>query len=434
MSQQTRPSRSKSSSVKRGKATYPKHLAGGRSGGSKPGSATRSKSGGGNNKGRPARATNNVKKRRGADIDPRRFVNEAAEREQMEAYVPTHAFSDFPLCTELQRGIEERGYVTPTQIQDVAIEPVLAGRDVIGLANTGTGKTAAFVLPIIQRLQDADDGSTALIITPTRELAGQINDEWMAFARRLRMRSALCVGGTNINRQKDSLQRKPRVVIGTPGRLKDLMKSGHLRLRNTGILVLDEADRMLDMGFINDIRTLVAQLPDHRQTLCFSATITPDIRRLMGDLLRDPFTASVRTSETSDHIEQRVVEATSKEHKISLLTEMLRDEEFEKVIVFGGTKHGVQRLADKLTKVGLRAEAIHGNKNQNQRQRSLNSFKDDYARILVATDVASRGLDIPAVSHVINFDQPPSYDDYIHRIGRTGRAGAGGTAITFVGA
>ncbi len=409
-------------------------MAGSRTGGRKTGATARVKSGpgAGKRKNRTARTAQGAKQRRGADIDPRRFVNRAVVREQAEAYVPGHAFTDFALCTQLQRAIEDRGYATPTQIQDVAIGPVLDGRDVIGLANTGTGKTAAFVLPIIQRLHDEGDGSTALVVTPTRELAGQINDEWMAFARGLRMRSALCVGGTGTGRQIEALRRRPRAVIGTPGRLKDLMNSGHLNLRTTGILVLDEADRMLDMGFIGDIRAIVAKLPGDRQTLCFSATITSGIRHLMDEMLHDPFTASVRTSETNDHIEQRVVEASSKEHKIELLTGMLRNQEFEKVIVFGGTKHGVQRLADKLTKVGLRAEAIHGNKNQNQRQRSLQAFKDDATRILVATDVASRGLDIPAVSHVINFDQPLTYDDYIHRIGRTGRVGAGGTAITFV--
>ncbi|MBJ7347173.1 MAG: DEAD/DEAH box helicase, partial [Thermoleophilaceae bacterium] len=267
---------------------------------------------------------------------------------------------------------------------------------------------------------------------PTRELAVQINEDWMSFARSLKMRSAICVGGVNIGRQIDSLSRKPRVVIGTPGRLKDLLQNGHLRLRKTEIVVLDEADRMLDMGFINDIRVLLRALPEQRQSLCFSATITPGIKDLLDDMLVDPFTASVRTNVTNNHIEQQVVQAVSKDDKLNQLANMLLQDEFEKVIVFGRTKHGVQKLSDKLNKRGLKTEAIHGNKSQNQRQRSLQAFKNNQAQALIATDVASRGLDIPEVSHVINFDQPETYDDYIHRIGRTGRAGNGGTAITFV--
>jgi superfamily II DNA/RNA helicase len=236
----------------------------------------------------------------------------------------------------------------------------------------------------------------------------------------------------NIARQISDLKRGPQVVIGTPGRLKDLVNRRVLKLENVEVVILDEADQMLDMGFINDIRFLIGQLPQKRQSLCFSATITPEIQRLLDGLLSEPVMVSVRTAETSEHVEQDVVHANSKEHKIEVLQEMLAKPEFEKVLVFGQTKWGVQRLADSLTQSGFPSEAIHGNKSQPQRKRALQNFKEDRVKVLIATDVAARGLDIPNVSHVINFDQPNTYQDYIHRIGRTGRGGKRGTALTFV--
>ena len=346
--------------------------------------------------------------------------------------MPEHAFSDFDLLPNLQATLVKRGYTAPTPIQDGAIEPILAGRDVVGLANTGTGKTAAFILPLIQRLKTGQIKQNVLIIAPTRELAMQINDEFRLFARDMQLYSALCVGGVNVNRQISELNRRPQVVVGTPGRLRDLVEQGALRLDQVGALVLYEADRMLDMGFIRDIRYLIAKLPQHRQTLCFSATISNEIRKLLDDLLTDPLTISVRSRETSDHVDQDIVYTDGKEHKIAKLEELLRQPDFGKVLIFGQTKWGVQRLADTLTKDGIPAVVIHGNKSQPQRQRALQTFKDGKVSVLVATDVAARGLDIPHVSHVINFDQPPTYDDYIHRIGRTGRAGNSGKALTFV--
>ena len=346
--------------------------------------------------------------------------------------MPEHAFSDFALMPELQNTLKARGYTAPTPIQDGAIEPILAGRDVVGLANTGTGKTAAFILPLIQRLKSGQTKQNILIIAPTRELAMQINDEFRLFARGLQLYSALCVGGVNANRQISELNRRPQVVVGTPGRLRDLTDQGALRLDQVGVLVLDEADRMLDMGFIRDIKYLIDKLPRQRQTLCFSATISQEIRKLLDGLLTDPLTISVRSRETSDHVEQDIIHTENKDHKIAKLEELLRDPDLGKVLIFGQTKWGVQRLAETLTKDGIPAVVIHGNKSQPQRQRALQSFKDGKVSVLVATDVAARGLDIPMVSHVINFDQPPTYDDYIHRIGRTGRAGHPGKALTFV--
>ncbi len=369
---------------------------------------------------------------KGKYINPERFVNASAPLAEQAPFVPTHSFGDFGLLQVLQQTVAERGYISPTPIQDGAIGPAVDGRDIIGLANTGTGKTAAFVLPIIQHLKTNPQTGTALIIAPTRELAAQIDDEFKAFARGLKLYSALCVGGVNINGQINQLKRRPQVVIGTPGRLKDLFSQKALTLSGVGILVLDEADRMLDMGFIRDIRFLLNQLPPKRQSLCFSATMPPDIRRLVDEMLVDPVTVSVETERTSEHIEQKVVKAVSKDHKIQLLKEMLNQPGYDKVLVFGQTKWNVQRLAENLTKSGIPSEAIHGNKSQPQRQRALKAFKDGRVRVLVATDVAARGLDIPLVSHVINFDQPTTYEDYIHRIGRTGRAGNGGEAVTFV--
>ncbi|HSX14872.1 MAG TPA: DEAD/DEAH box helicase [Candidatus Saccharimonadales bacterium] len=374
---------------------------------------------------------NNRPQRAGQYIDPQRFINQAAQPADQAEFVPTHTFNDFGLMPELERTIAERGFSIPTPIQDGAIKPALAGRDIIGIANTGTGKTAAFVLPIIQALKHQPN-QTALIIAPTRELAIQIDEEFRAFARGLRLYSALIVGGAGINRQVSQLRQGPQVVVGTPGRLKDLYNQHALKLGSVGILVLDEADRMLDMGFIHDIRFLLDRLPAKRQSYCFSATIPADIRRLIDQMLVDPVVISVRTSETSDHVEQNIIRAGSKDEKIRILQGLLAQPDFDKVLIFGQTKWSVQRLADNLAGQGFKAEAIHGNKSQPQRQRALQAFKDGRTSILVATDVAARGLDIPQVSHVINFDQPTTYEDYIHRIGRTGRAGHRGHALTFV--
>jgi ATP-dependent RNA helicase RhlE len=371
-------------------------------------------------------------KGQGKYIDPQKFVNKAKPAAEVIPYDPTHMFADFGFAPALQRNIDAHGYVHPTPIQDQAIKPVMEGKDLIGLANTGTGKTAAFLLPILSRLVVDPDSARVLIMAPTRELAVQIDEEFRAFAKGLNLYSALCVGGMNIGPQIKQIKRGPHLVIGTPGRLKDLVQQKALRLGAANVLVLDEADRMLDMGFIRDIQFLIGQLDTDRQSLCFSATITPEIKTLIDGMLKDPVTVSVRTGETSDHVEQDVIHATSKEHKIELLEELLKKPDFEKVIVFGQTKHGVQRLAEKLAKAGIPSEAIHGNKSQGQRQRALDAFKRNSVRVLVATDVAARGLDIPNVSHVINFDQPATYEEYVHRIGRTGRAGKRGSALTFI--
>lgn len=386
--------------------------------------------------GRPYAARRNGAKRgpQKKYIHPSKFVNKATPKAEESPYEAQHKFTDFPFGAELKFNIAKKGYETPSPIQDQAIPHIIDGRDVIGLANTGTGKTAAFLLPIIERQSGIMLRPSVLIMAPTRELAQQIDEEFKGFARGLNLHSALVVGGMNIDRQIRDLRRRPHVIIGTPGRLKDLLERRVLQLKNMTTLVLDEADRMLDMGFLPDIKRIVGTMPGERQTLFFSATITPDIERVVQDFLVDPVTVSVRKGETSDHVEQSVVEARDKAHKIELLKDMLSSEDFDKVLVFGETKYGVQRLSDHLSNSGIPAVAIHGNKNQSQRTRALKQFRDSHARVMVATDVAARGLDIPNVSHVINFDTPSTYEDYIHRIGRTGRAGARGEAFTFIDA
>lgn len=365
-------------------------------------------------------------------IDPSKFINKATTKAEEVPYESVHKFSDFSFGNQLRYNITQKGYEVTSSIQDQAIPHIIEGKDVIGIANTGTGKTAAFLLPIIERQTGISLRPSVLIIAPTRELAQQIDEQFRDFSKGLDLYSALVVGGVSVDRQIRDLKRRPHFIIGTPGRIKDLLNRRYIRLENVTTLVLDEADRMLDMGFLPDIRTIVNQTPVDRQTLLFSATITPEVSAIINSFSKDPVTVSVRTSETNEHIEQDVVEARDKSHKIELLVDMLREKEYDKVLVFGETKFGVQRLSDHLDNSGISSIAIHGNKNQSQRQRALKQFKDGHVKVMVATDVAARGLDIPNVSHVINFDTPQTYEDYIHRIGRTGRGGASGSAYTFI--
>ncbi len=362
-----------------------------------------------------------------------KFINKnVSDTVEKIAYEPTHRFVDFNLNATIQQNLVAAGFEAPSAIQDRTIPLALDKKDVIGLANTGTGKTAAFLLPILDQLSAQRDLESVLIMAPTRELAQQIDEEFRKFSRGMKLFSVVCVGGVNINAQLQGLRRRPHVIIGTPGRLKDHIDRKSLKLHNIKTFVLDEADRMLDMGFVNDIRAVAALLPAERQTLCFSATFSDGIKAIVNDFMHEPELVSVKVTETNDHIYQDVIRYTDNNHKKDLLVEMLQKDNFEKVIVFGETKFGVQRLSDSLDKMGIPSQAIHGNKSQGQRNRALKDFKTNKAKVLVATDVAARGLDIPNVSHVINFDTPQTYDDYVHRIGRTGRGGKSGTALTFV--
>ncbi len=381
---------------------------------------------------RPMYSSKNRRPVREKTIDPNKFINKAIAVREEVVFEPTNTFVDFGFDKRLQSNVESHGYEHPTPIQDGAITHVLEGRDLIGLANTGTGKTAAFLLPTLQRMMERK-AHRALIMVPTRELAVQIEEEFRMFAAGLNVYAALVVGGASINKQLSQLRRRPQFIIGTPGRIKDLLENYGIKLDGFDVLVLDEADRMLDMGFIRDIRAIMSHVPEQRQTLFLSATITPDIEQLITTILKDPVTVSVRKGETSDHVEQDVVYVDGgKEAKELKLVELLGDPSFKKVLIFGETKWGVQKLSDRLNKQGFKVTAIHGNKSQPQRQKALNDFKSERVQALIATDVAARGLDIPNVSHVINYDAPKQYDDYVHRIGRTGRAGARGHALTFV--
>lgn len=367
----------------------------------------------------------------GLKIRPERFINRATAIEPAPEYTPTHRFADFPLDSRLKKNVADKGYTTPTPIQDQAIKHIVAGRDLIGIANTGTGKTAAFILPLLNKAL-GDHRQKFLIMVPTRELAQQIQEELTAFARGIAIRSAFCIGGAAINRQIASLRANPQFIIGTPGRLKDLLERHALRLDDCQTVVLDEADRMLDMGFIRDMQTILALMPRSRQTLLFSATLSQEIEGLTRQFQTDPIKISVRTGDTSANVDQDIVRYEGDEQKIEVLHDLLNKTELNKVLIFGETKHGVEKLSKTLSERGFKSASIHGNKTQSARQNALKLFKLDHIDILVATDVAARGLDIPHVSHVINYDVPASWEDYIHRIGRTGRAGQKGTALTFI--
>ncbi len=367
----------------------------------------------------------------GLKIDPSRFINRAKPQEQEAPYVATHKFADFAIAELLKRNIVDKGYINPTAIQDQSIPHILRNKDVIGIANTGTGKTAAFLIPLINKIL-GNRQEKVLIMVPTRELAMQIQDELFSFVRGLQIRSAFCIGGTSIGKQIYNLRNNPSFVIGTPGRLKDLIERKALYLGDFRTVVLDEADRMLDMGFIHDMKSIMGLMPAPRQTLLFSATFTPEIQNLTRQFQVDPVTVSVKTRATSATIDQDIVRFQDDQHRMDLLHDLLIDPEFSKVLVFGETKHGVEKLSKTLNERGFKTASIHGNKTQAARQKALDQFKRDHINILVATDVAARGLDIPLVTHVINYDVPASYEDYVHRIGRTGRAGNTGKALTFV--
>ncbi len=365
-------------------------------------------------------------------ISAGRDQNTPSSENVHSVYTPKHKFEDFPIFQQIKRNISNKGYISPTPIQDQAIPVILAGQDIIGIANTGTGKTAAFLIPLIDKIVN-DRSQKVLIITPTRELALQIHDELRDFANGLGIRSALCIGGTNMKRQRRELFQNPNFVIGTPGRIRDLIGQRCLNLSQFGNVVLDEADRMVDIGFIDDIKYFISLLPKNRQSLFFSATISGKVKEIIQTFVVDPVTISVKVNDTVENIKREIVKVSGNEQKVDKLHDLLIQEGFHKVLIFGRTKRGVQRLTNELTDRGFNAGVIHGNKSQNQRQKTLEMFRKNQIRILLATDVASRGLDIEDVSHVINYDMPASYDDYIHRIGRTGRANKRGTALTFVG-
>ncbi len=345
------------------------------------------------------------------------------------------SFSTFGFSQHVLKSIDGAGYTVPTPIQTAAIPHVLDGRDLIGIAQTGTGKTAAFVLPILERLARKPvqaRGPRALIVAPTRELAVQIDEHVRMLGKDQRIRCATIYGGVGERPQIDAVRRGVDVVVATPGRLIDLMGGGHVSLRNVEIAVLDEADRMLDMGFLPQIRRVVSALPRQRQTLLFSATLSTDIERITAEFLRNPETVQIgRRANPADTVAQFLY-PVAKSRKIDLLLHLLRDASLDSVLVFSRTKHGADKIARKLKAAGVVAATLHSNRSQSQRIHALDAFRKGHARVLVATDIASRGIDVEGISHVINFDFPMHPEDYVHRIGRTGRANAVGDAVSFV--
>lgn len=366
-------------------------------------------------------------KNSGFDIN--RCINKA-ESISIDKYVAKNSFQSFQIHETIKQNIVKKGYTDPMPIQDQAIPELLTGRDLIGIANTGMGKTAAFLIPLLNKTVQ-DRNQKTLIVTPTRELAVQIQSELITLSTGLGIWSVSCIGGMNIGRQISDLRRSHNFIIGTPGRLKDLSNRRSLYLTNYNNVVVDEVDRMFDIGFARDIKMLLDQLPKQRQSMFFSATISNQVETLVNSYSNNPIRISVKTRDTASSVNQDVVRVQGRQ-KFEVLHDLLNKEEFTKILIFGKTKHGVQRLANDLEDRGFKTEAIHGNKTQNQRQRALQSFKQGRVQVLVATDVAARGIDIPDVTHVINYDLPQTYEDYIHRIGRTGRANKLGTALTFV--
>jgi superfamily II DNA/RNA helicase len=363
-------------------------------------------------------------------INPARFVKAAAPTAEV-AFVPTHVFEDFDIDPILKKNIAAKGFTAPSPIQDQTIPLGLAGKDVIGIANTGTGKTIAFAVPVLNRLLQ-EKTARALVIAPTRELAQQIEDEFRAIGKAAGLFGALLIGGTAMGPQLGDLRAHPRIIIGTPGRIKDHMERGSLKLNDCNMVVLDEVDRMLDMGFVHDVTTILSQLAPVRQSFFFSATLDHSVSQLISTFANEPVTVSVKTGDTAENVNQDVVCYETNQDKIEQLHNILIKEGTAKAIIFDETQRSVERLSKELQARGFKADAIHGGKTQGQRQRALDRFKRSDITILVATDVAARGIDVKDITHVINYATPNSYQDYVHRIGRAGRAGRVGYALTFV--
>ncbi len=346
-------------------------------------------------------------------------------------------FTDLKLIEPILNAVQKEGYTKPTPIQQGAIPFILAGRDLLGCAQTGTGKTAAFAIPMLQLLSKPHAAVAgqrhirALILTPTRELAIQIQESFQAYGSGLRLKHLVIFGGVNQQPQTAALQRGVDILVATPGRLLDLMSQGYINLKDVEIFVLDEADRMLDMGFVHDVKKVITKLPTKRQTLFFSATMPKEIQGLANAILTNPEKVEVTpVSSTADTIQQYLY-FVEKNNKRLLLADILKDKEIESALVFTRTKHGADKVVKDLVRIGVKAEAIHGNKSQNARQRALGNFKDRTTRVLVATDIAARGIDVDELSHVINYELPNIPETYVHRIGRTGRAGLSGIAFSF---
>lgn len=414
---------SKPAGGSRGKSSYSSTSSRSSSSGPSRGKFSRSSFRGGNKGKRGPRKST-------ADIS--KFVRKASDVKN-ETPLPAvkHVFADFKFSKELNANLVSKGYNTPTHIQDQSIGYIMEGRDVVGLANTGTGKTGAFLLPLIDKVWK-DKKQNVIILAPTRELAIQIDKEFKSFSMGMQIYSAMCVGGMPIWKQMNDLARKPNFIIGTPGRIKDLSDRGKINYKDIGNIVLDEVDHMLDMGFIEPITVILNNLKAERQSLFFSATMPTNIKTLISKFTNNPVTVEVASRDTVSNIDQDVIKVTDEAHKLSELKRLLNEDGFDKVLIFTETKRQVDKLSKELSSEKFSVESIHGDKRQNQRKKAIDMFEKDKVTILVATDVAARGLDIKGVTHVINYTIPQTNEDYTHRIGRTGRGENKGTALTFI--
>ncbi len=348
-------------------------------------------------------------------------------------YESARTIQDLPVDARIKSNLMAKGYLRPTEIQDKTLEAILTDHDLMGIAQTGTGKTGAFLIPIVHKLIGSKPAFQALVVVPTRELAVQVEEEFKSIVKGLSLFSCCFIGGTSVGRDIATLRKPVHIVIGTPGRLTDLARQGALRFNHFNTLILDEFDRLLDMGFSRDIQFIVKAMNNRKQTILFSATEEQNQKKLIQELLRHPVEVRINKGKTTgDHIDQEIVRVGAGESKMEVLLKMVRDHSFQKVIVFAETKRGVSTVRKTLHQSGIKVDEIHGNKSQNYRLKALNDFKSGKIQVLIATDVAARGLDISEVTHVINYQQPRDFDSYIHRIGRTGRAGKGGKAFTFV--
>ncbi len=404
-----------------------------RDGGARGGYSSRGPSRGGFSRGASSapRAFNAKRSFKKDFIDEKLFINKEAGVTEVDHYEAKHVFIDFGINEVLSANLTAKGLVNPSPIQDQSIPVTLSGKDVIGIASTGTGKTAAFLIPLINKLV-ADPNHKMMVLCPTRELAQQVEAEFIAFTRNMKLFSVSCVGGAPISRQIKELELGVNAVIGTPGRVMDLIERGKIKMDYFDSIVLDEADRMLDMGFIEDMRTILGAMPKDKQGLFFSATFSPEIKRLCTDFLKDPITVSVKTRDTASSVMQDVIRVNTDTEKVEALHEILLKPEYGKVLIFREMKRHVDGLADELTKRGFKALALHGDMHNRERERAVKALEAGKVQVVIATDVAARGLDISDISLVINYDIPNNYETYIHRIGRTGRAKKLGHALTFV--
>lgn len=365
-------------------------------------------------------------------IDPNLLIKKAIHTEEV-VYTPSRSFNDMPVHRKLKLNLEKKGFKNPTQIQEETIELLLQGRDLLGVANTGTGKTGAFLIPVIEQLLNSKQPFQTLVIVPTRELALQVEEEFKSLSMGMGLHCASFIGGTSVGRDLGQLRRKNHLIIGTPGRLMDLAARGALRLQDISVLILDEFDRMLDMGFVNDIKKIVRSMHQRKQTMLFSATVDKTQKEMIAELLNDPIEVKVSSgTSTSDQIDQDIIRVPAGSDKFDMLLNLIDNKDFEKVLIFAETKRLVDKVSKKLNQSGVKADMIHGNKSQSYRNNALTRFKKGNVQVLVATDVAARGIDVSDVTHVINYQLPLTFDSYVHRIGRTGRAGKRGKAFTFV--